>query len=165
MLLYRKITYILESLPMDTKQIKALMREFDESGLSKLKIKQNDFSIELEKATGLVAAPIHAPLAVAAPIQQAPATVATPSSAPAEISGDAILSPMVGTYYSSPSPDSPEFVKVGDTVKKGQVVAILEAMKIMNELEADFDCKILKILASNGQAVEYDMPLFIVEKI
>lgn len=148
---------------MDTKQIKALMREFDESGLSKLKLKQNDFSIELEKATGLVAAPIHAPVAVAAPAPVAQAVVAP--SASVEISGDAILSPMVGTYYSSPSPDSPEFVKVGDTVKKGQVVAILEAMKIMNELEADFDCKILKILASNGQAVEYDMPLFIVEKI
>ncbi|MDO8454482.1 MAG: acetyl-CoA carboxylase biotin carboxyl carrier protein [Sulfurimonas sp.] len=147
---------------MDTKQIKALMREFDESGLSKLRIKQEDFSIELEKATGLVAAPVHAPVAVAqAPVAQ----IAIASATPDEISGDAILSPMVGTYYSSPSPDSPEFVKVGDSVKKGQVVAILEAMKIMNELEADFDCKILKILASNGQAVEYDMPLFIVEKI
>lgn len=148
---------------MDTKQIKALIRDFDESGLSKLKIKQEAFSIELEKATGLVTAPVFAPVSMAS----TPVThiAVTPSSAPAEITGDAILSPMVGTYYSSPSPDSPEFVKVGDTVKKGQVVAILEAMKIMNELEADFDCKILKILASNGQAVEYDMPLFIIEKI
>lgn len=148
---------------MDTKQIKALIRDFDESGLSKLKIKQEAFTIELEKATGLVAAPVFAP----APITSAPLTqvAVTQSSTPVEISGDAILSPMVGTYYSSPSPDSPEFVKIGDTVKKGQVVAILEAMKIMNELEADFDCKILKILASNGQAVEYDMPLFIIEKI
>ena len=147
---------------MDTKQIKALIRDFDESGLSKLKIKQEAFTIELEKATGLVAAPVFAPV----PIASAPLThVAVTPSTPAEISGDAILSPMVGTYYSSPSPDSPEFVKVGDIVKKGHVVAILEAMKIMNELEADFDCKILKILASNGQAVEYDMPLFIIEKI
>jgi len=105
---------------------------------------------------------ISAPVTVA-PTPAIQAVVAP--SASAEISGDAILSPMVGTYYSSPSPDSPEFVKVGDTIKKGQVVAILEAMKIMNELEAEFDCKILKILASNGQAVEYDMPLFIVEKI
>lgn len=148
---------------MDTKQIKALIRDFDESGLSKLKIKQEAFTIELEKATGLVAAPVFTP----APVTSAPAAhiAVAPSLAPAEITGDAILSPMVGTYYSSPSPDSPEFVKVGDVVKKGQVVAILEAMKIMNELEADFDCKILKILASNGQAVEYDMPLFIIEKI
>ena len=146
---------------MDTKQIKALIRDFDESGLSKLKIKQEAFSIELEKATGLVPAPVFAPVSMASN----PVTHITVTPAAAEVIGDAILSPMVGTYYSSPSPDSPEFVKVGDTVKKGQVVAILEAMKIMNELEADFDCKILKILASNGQAVEYDMPLFIVEKI
>jgi acetyl-CoA carboxylase biotin carboxyl carrier protein len=150
---------------MDTKQIKALMREFDESGLSKLKIKQEDFSIELEKYTGLAIPSVSAPVAVAPALAPASAPVTVVSSAPAEISGDAILSPMVGTYYSSPSPDSPEFVKVGDIVKKGKVVAILEAMKIMNELEADFDCKILDILATNGQAVEYDMPLFIVEKI
>jgi len=148
---------------MDTKQIKALMREFDESGLSRVKITKEDFSIELEKATGLVAAPVSvAPAAVAAPAAPAAAAV---SAAPAEITGDAILSPMVGTFYPSPSPDSPPFVKVGDIVKKGQVVAILEAMKIMNELEADFDCKILEVLATNGQAVEYDMPLFIVEKV
>jgi len=79
--------------------------------------------------------------------------------------GDKILSPMVGTFYSSPSPDSPSFAKVGDIVRKGQVIAILEAMKIMNELEAEFDCKILDVLLTNGQAVEYDMPLFIVEKV
>lgn len=76
-----------------------------------------------------------------------------------------IVSPMVGTYYSAPSPDSAPFVKVGDRVKKGQVIAILEAMKIMNELEAEFDCKIVSVLVSDGQAVEYDMPLFAVEKL
>lgn len=149
---------------MDTKQIKALMRDFDESGLSRVKITKDEFSIEMEKATGLVAAPVsvaQAPAPLAAP---APAAAPTPS-APAQISGDFIVSPMVGTYYSSPSPDSPAFAKVGDTIKKGQVVAILEAMKIMNELEAEFNCKILEVLATNGQAVEYDMPLYVVEKI
>ena len=147
---------------MDTKQIKALMRDFDESGLSHLKIRKENFSIELEKATCLVAAPVAQTAPTVAPIAPAPAAPIAPA---AEITGDAILSPMVGTYYSSPSPDSPEFVKKGDIVRKGQVVAILEAMKIMNELEADFDCKILEVLATNGQAVEYDMPLFLVEKI
>ena len=150
---------------MDTKQIKSLMREFDDSGLSRIKITKEDFSIELEKATNLVAAPAAA---VAAAPAQASAPAAAPTAqapTPAEITGDAILSPMVGTFYASPSPDSPPFVKVGDVIKKGQVVAILEAMKIMNELEADFDCKILEVLATNGQAVEYDMPLFIVEKM
>ncbi len=146
---------------MDTKQIKALMRDFDESGLSRVKITKENFSIELEKATGLVAAPVAVAAPAAAPVASAPVAAA----AAVEITGDAILSPMVGTYYSSPSPDSPEFAKKGDVVRKGQVVAILEAMKIMNELEADFDCKILEVLATNGQAVEYDMPLFLVEKI
>ncbi len=151
---------------MDTKQIKSLMREFDDSGLSRIKITKENFSIELEKATNLVAAPAAAAVAAAPAQASAPAAAPTAQApAPAEITGDAILSPMVGTFYASPSPDSPPFVKVGDVIKKGQVVAILEAMKIMNELEADFDCKILEVLATNGQAVEYDMPLFIVEKM
>ncbi len=149
---------------MELKQIKALLRDFDDSGLSKMTIKQDNFSLELEKNTGVVAsvAPVMAaPVAVAAPVAT-PVTSETP--APALI-GDAVLSPMVGTYYASPSPDSPAFVKVGDTIKKGQTIAILEAMKIMNELEAEFDCKITDILVKDGQSVEYDMPLFAVEKL
>lgn len=146
---------------MDMKQIKSLLSDFDASGLSKLKITQEAFSIELEKNTDSVMAPMvvqaAAPVAVSAP-------VSVSSEAPALI-GDAILSPMVGTFYSAPSPDSASFVKVGDRVKKGQVVAVLEAMKIMNELEAEFDCKILSVLVSDSQAVEYDMPLFAVEKL
>ena len=141
------------------------MQEFDGSGLSKLKIAKDDFTIELEKVVGAVMAPVST--LQTAPIAAAP--MATVISAQAEtipaISGDLILSPMVGTYYASPSPDSPAFVKKGDIVKKGHVVAILEAMKIMNELEAEFDCKILDVLVSDGQPVEYDMPLFVVEKI
>lgn len=149
---------------MDTKQIKALMREFDESGLSRVKITKEDFSIELEKTTNLTAAPVAVPAAPSAPAP-VPTSAPAPTTHATEITGEAILSPMVGTYYSAPSPDSPAFVKAGDVVKKGQVVAILEAMKIMNELEAEFDCKILEVLAVDGQAVEYDMPLFTVEKI
>jgi acetyl-CoA carboxylase biotin carboxyl carrier protein len=150
---------------MDTRQIKALMKDFDESNLSKLKIEKDGFLVEMEKATiaTAVAAPVAAP--------QAPASAATAPAAPTETTsapshdGEYILSPMVGTFYEAPSPDSPPFVKVGDIVKKGQTLAILEAMKIMNELEADFDCKIVDILVKNGQAVEYDMPLFAVERI
>ncbi|MHC3995092.1 acetyl-CoA carboxylase biotin carboxyl carrier protein [Thiomicrolovo sp. ZZH C-3] len=152
---------------MDMRQIKALMQEFDESGLSKLKITKEGFEMELEKVIGAVAAPIAAPAPVAAPAATpaaAPAPAAAAAPAPS-VSGDEILSPMVGTYYAAPSPDSAPFVKVGDTVKKGQVIAILEAMKIMNELEAEFDCKVLDVLVSDGQAVEYDMPLFVVEKL
>ena len=72
---------------------------------------------------------------------------------------------MVGTFYASPSPESPAFVSVGDTVRKGQTLCILEAMKIMNEVEAEFDCKILEILVKDGAPVEYDMPIFVVEKL
>ncbi|AFV98556.1 MULTISPECIES: acetyl-CoA carboxylase biotin carboxyl carrier protein [unclassified Sulfuricurvum] len=148
---------------MDMKQIKALLQEFDASTLSKLKITQDAFSIELEKNIGVVAAPVMAaPIAVATTAVAAP--VAVEAAAPVH-TGDMIVSPMVGTFYGSPSPDSAPFVKVGDRVKKGQVIGILEAMKIMNELEAEFDCKIVSILVSDSQAVEYDMPLFAVEKL
>jgi acetyl-CoA carboxylase biotin carboxyl carrier protein len=149
---------------MDMKQIKSLISTFDESGLSKIKINKEGFEIEMEKATGLVAAPVHAVAAAPAPVAAPVAVTAAAPAAPA-ISGDTINSPMVGTYYAAPSPDSSPFVKVGDTVKKGQAIAVLEAMKIMNELEAEFDCKILDILVIDGQAVEYDMPLFVVEKL
>lgn len=148
---------------MDMKQIKSLLQDFDASGLSKLKITQEAFSIELEKNTGTVMVPMAAPQ-VAAPVAAAAAPASASTEAPALI-GDAILSPMVGTFYSAPSPDSAPFVKVGDRVKKGQVIAVLEAMKIMNELEAEFDCKIISVLVSDAQAVEYDMPLFAVEKL
>ncbi|MGE4472668.1 acetyl-CoA carboxylase biotin carboxyl carrier protein [uncultured Sulfuricurvum sp.] len=150
---------------MDMKQIKALLQEFDASTLSKLKITQDAFSIELEKNIGVVAAPVMA--APAAAVAAAPVAATTAESAPAAPvhAGDMILSPMVGTFYAAPSPDSAPFVKVGDRVKKGQVIAVLEAMKIMNELEAEFDCKIVSVLVSDAQAVEYDMPLFAVEKL
>lgn len=148
---------------MDMKQIKSLLQDFDASGLSKLKITEESFSIELEKNTGVVMTPMAA-VQAAAPVAVSAAPVSVSNEAPA-LTGDAILSPMVGTFYSSPSPDSAPFVKVGDRVKKGQVIAVLEAMKIMNELEAEFDCKIISVLVSDSQAVEYDMPLFAVEKL
>ena len=146
---------------MDMKQIKSLMQEFDASSLSALKINKEGFSIELEKATIATAA---APVATAAPVAAAVVVAEAPAVAE-DMSGEKILSPMVGTYYASPSPDSPVFVTEGDVIKKGQPLAILEAMKIMNELEAEFDCKILKILVEDGKPVEYDMPLFVVEKM
>lgn len=152
---------------MDMKQIKALLQEFDASTLSKLKITQDSFSIELEKNVGVVAAPVvAAPVAVAAPAPvAAPVALEAAVSVAPTVSGDVIVSPMVGTFYAAPSPDSAPFVKVGDRVKKGQVIAVLEAMKIMNELEAEFDCEILSVLVSDAQAVEYDMPLFAVKKL
>jgi len=153
---------------MDFKEIKELIRVFDKSELNKLKVKDGEFEISMQ--TGFeggtvvtTAAPVAAaPVAVAAAPEATSAPVAT---TPAASSGITIDSPMVGTYYSSPSPEAPSFINVGDTVKKGQTLCILEAMKIMNEVEAEFDCKIIEMLVKDGEPVEFDMPIFTVEKI
>ncbi|WP_321469390.1 acetyl-CoA carboxylase biotin carboxyl carrier protein [Halarcobacter sp.] len=153
---------------MDFKEIKELIRVFDKSELNKLKVKEGEFEVAMQKGfEGGTVVTTSAPVAqVAAPAVPAPvATPAAQESAPAAISGDTINSPMVGTFYASPSPEAQPFVKEGDTVKKGQTLCILEAMKIMNEVEAEFDCKIVKVLIENASPVEYDMPMFVVEKL
>ena len=156
---------------MDFKEIRELIRVFDKSELNKLKVKEGEFEISMQRGfeTGITTVTTSAPMAqsaqVSAPvISAAPVANATEAVSTAK-SGDQILSPMVGTYYSSPSPESPSFVEVGSTVKKGQTLCILEAMKIMNEVEAEFDCKIIEILVKDGSPVEYDMPIFVVEKL
>jgi len=159
---------------MDKNEIRELIRIFDKSDITKLKIKEGDFSIELQKgfegsvtyssAAPVMQAPSIAPVAAVA----APAPVAhvggeaSINAAPAGLS---IKSPMVGTFYKSPAPGAAPFAKIGDIIRKGQPVGIIEAMKIMNEIEAEFDCKILDILVDDGQPVEYDMPIFTVEKV
>lgn len=155
---------------MDFKDIKELIRVFDKSELSKLKVKEGEFEIAMQKGfeggTVVTSAPVAAPVVqAAAPVASVSAPVASAPETTASAKGDTINSPMVGTFYSSPSPESPAFVKVGDTVKKGQTLCILEAMKIMNEVEAEFDCKIVEILVTDGSPVEYDMPIFAVEKL
>ncbi len=150
---------------MNLKEIKDLIKVFNSSDLSRLKVENGEFGLTLERGGS---APVQP-----APVQPSAAvSAATPAPAAAEPAEKSvpdnavyITSPMVGTFYRAPSPDSPPFVKVGDTVRKGQPLCILEAMKIMNELEAEFDCKILEILVEDGQPVEYDMPLFLVEKV
>ncbi len=156
---------------MDFKEIKELIKMFDKSGLSKLKIKDEDFEIALQKGFKDGAAVSDAaPKAVTAPVSQAVQAPVPAETKEEEVSaqkkkGEYITSPMVGTFYRAPSPDSPPFVKVGDRVSKGQTIGIIEAMKIFNEIEAEFDCKILEILVEDGQPVEYDMPLFLVERL
>ncbi len=149
---------------MDFKEIKELIKIFDKSGLSKFKLKKEDIEITLEKE--LAAAPSQQPQ-VTQSAPQLTATVEEPAKEleAAKKKGEYITSPMVGTFYRAPSPDSPPFVKVGDVVSKGQTIGIIEAMKIFNEIEAEFDCKILEILVEDGQPVEYDMPLFLVERV
>lgn len=156
---------------MDFKDIKELIRVFDKSELNKLKVKEGEFEISMQRGfeggvTTVTTSPVvsAAPVITSAPVVSA-ASVSSVETVASSKSGDFINSPMVGTFYSSPSPESPAFVEVGSTVKKGQTLCILEAMKIMNEVEAEFDCKILEILVKDGSPVEYDMPIFVVEKL
>lgn len=149
---------------MTNREIKDLMRFFDASDITKVKIKNADFSIELQKGFEGGVVTTAAPVAVAAPV--APVAIDAPVvAASVEKAGDSIKSPMVGTFYTAPAPGAEAFVKVGTVVKKGQAVAIIEAMKIMNEIEAEFDCRILEMPVNDGQPVEFDMPLFMVEKV
>ena len=154
---------------MDFKDIKELIRVFDKSELNKLKVKEGEFEISMQRGFegGVTTVTTSAPVAQATfvPAQVVTSAPVAVEAASAPKSGDIINSPMVGTFYSSPSPESPAFVQVGSTVKKGQTLCILEAMKIMNEVEAEFDCKILEILVQDGSPVEYDMPIFVVEKL
>ena len=157
---------------MDKNEIRELIRIFDKSDITKLKIKEGDFSIELQKGfdgpVAYAAAPVMQAASVAPVAAQQPAPVANvggEASINAAPVGLSIKSPMVGTFYKSPSPGAAPFAKVGDVIRKGQPIGIIEAMKIMNEIEAEFDCKILDILVEDGQPVEYDMPIFAVEKV
>ncbi|MRJ03284.1 MAG: acetyl-CoA carboxylase biotin carboxyl carrier protein [Epsilonproteobacteria bacterium] len=150
---------------MNLKEIKELIRVFDKSGLSKLKLKKDDFEIAMQKGES---APLPSPQppqhSQPLPPQPLPQNEGEQEKRES-VKGEYITSPMVGTFYRAPSPDSPPFVKVGDKVSKGETLCIIEAMKIFNEIEAEFDCKILEILVEDGQPVEYDMPLFLVERL
>jgi len=149
---------------MKKQDIKDLMKFFDTTGASRLKIKDGEFEIEIEKGSSYTpTATLASTQSVSTPTQ--PVQTTQPAQQIPCEPGETIKSPMVGTYYQAPAPGAAAFVKVGQNVKKGQVIGIIEAMKIMNEIEAEFDCKIASILVDDGQPVEFDMPLFGVEKI
>jgi len=153
---------------MTFKEIKELIEIFDESNLTKLSIEENEFKIKLDKTSPVATTSTVAPTIQPAPAQTTTAPISeTPApSAPAnDENADYIKSPMVGTFYQAPAPDAAPYVKVGDKVKAGQTVCIVEAMKIMNEITAEYDCEILEILVEDGQAVEFDTPLFKVKKV
>ncbi|MGD9595362.1 MAG: acetyl-CoA carboxylase biotin carboxyl carrier protein [Wolinella sp.] len=153
---------------MNFDEIKELIEIFNQSDASKLQISKDEFSIKLEKPTASAPLQVPAYATPAAPLAlpQAPCAPEAPrASESSNSSGEVITSPMVGTFYRCPSPDAPAYVNVGDRVKKGQTLGIIEAMKIMNEIEAEFDCKILEIVPSDSQPVEYNSKLFIVERI
>ncbi|RAX53041.1 acetyl-CoA carboxylase, biotin carboxyl carrier protein [Helicobacter sp. 16-1353] len=162
---------------MNIQEIKKLLEMFDNSNSVKLKITNENFEISLEKsgAKNPKSPPIpqfslpSTNIASVAPISNN-IEESVPSNAEVKekeksVNTESITSPMVGTFYRAPSPDSAPYVNVGDKVKKGQTIAIIEAMKIMNEIEAEFDCKIVEIVANDAQSVEFSTVLFQVEKI
>jgi len=147
---------------MDIRKIKKLIELVEESGINELEIKEGEESVRICRGAP-VAAAVAIPAPIAAPVQVlAPVAAEAPESAPV-ISGHILRSPMVGTFYASASPDSPEFVKVGQHVNAGDTLCIIEAMKMMNQIEADKSGIIKEVLAQNEDAIEFDQPLFIIE--
>ena len=150
---------------MDLRKLKTLIDLVSESNVSELEITEAEGKVRIVKGGGAVVQQFAAPLAAAAPVAAAPA-VAAPAAAPAEApapSGHLVKSPMVGTFYCSSSPGAAAFVEVGSQVKAGDTICIIEAMKILNEIEADKAGTVTQILGENGQAVEYGQPLFVIE--
>jgi acetyl-CoA carboxylase biotin carboxyl carrier protein len=150
---------------MDLKELKRLLEAFDKSKTNILEYETNEFRIYLDKSATTISNTQTQPQIQTQVQTQEPQTQQVEAKVDCAVEGEIISSPMVGTFYQAPSPDSPPFVKVGDKVKKGQTLCIIEAMKIFNELEAEFDCEILEILVEDGQPVEFDTPLFRVKKV
>ena len=151
---------------MDLRKLKTLIDLVSESGVAELEITEGEDHVRIVNRPTVSAAPVvQAPAAVtvAAVPQAAPAPAAAPAAAPAPAQDalPTITSPMVGTFYRAPSPGAAPFIEVGDTVKKGQVIGIIEAMKLLNEVEADKDGVVQAFAAENGQPVEYGQPLVI----
>ena len=149
---------------MDIRKVKKLIELLEESNINEIEIKEGEESVRISRgATGAVAyaapAPVAAPIAAAPAPAAAPAAEAAPAAAPTASAANAVLSPMVGTFYRAPSPSSPSFVEVGQTVKAGDVICIIEAMKMMNQIEADKAGVVEAILVEDGQPVEFDQPL------
>ena len=153
---------------MDIRKVKKLIELLEESNIGEIEIKEGEESVRISRHGNQPAAPV----AYAAPAPVAPAPAPAPAAAPAEApaaeaaapaaapaADNAVLSPMVGTFYRAPSPEAPSFVEVGQTVRVGDVLCIVEAMKMMNQIEADRAGTVTAIHVENGEAVEFDQPL------
>ena len=156
---------------MDIRKIKKLIELVEESGITELEVQEEEGTVRISRAAPAVApaaiqyaaapvAPVAAPAAAPAP---APAAAAPAEAPAAEVSGYQVRSPMVGTFYRSPSPEAKAFVEVGQTVKVGDALCIVEAMKMMNRIEADKAGVVKAILVNDGEAVEFDQPLIVIE--
>lgn len=152
---------------MDIRKVKKLIELLDESGIAEIEIKEGEESVRISRYPANVSAPaMLAPMPAAAPVATAPGPTAAPPAAAAEPEedGHCITTPMVGTYYSAPSPGSPDFVQIGDRVNEGDTLCIIEAMKMMNQIEADVSGTIKSIRVQNGEPVEYGQILFVIDQ-
>ncbi|RMQ50629.1 Acetyl-CoA carboxylase, biotin carboxyl carrier protein [Pseudomonas cichorii] len=148
---------------MDIRKVKKLIELLEESGIDELEIREGEESVRISRHSKTPAQPYYAPAPVAAPVAApaaAPVTAAAEAPSAPKLNGHVVKSPMVGTFYRTPAPTSPAFVEVGQTVKKGDTICIVEAMKMMNHIQAEASGVIESILVENGQPVEFDQPLF-----
>jgi acetyl-CoA carboxylase biotin carboxyl carrier protein len=153
---------------MDIRKVKKLIEMLEESSLAEIEIREGEESIRISRAssagqTSVTVSPGPAPMAATAPAPAAPAGAPAAPERPELPAGHAVTSPMVGTFYRSPNPDAKPFVDIGSEVKVGDVLCIVEAMKMMNQIESDKAGVVKAILKENGQPVEYGEPLFIIE--
>ncbi len=159
---------------MDLNYLKKIIKMLDESNLAEIEIEEEGTKLKLSKPRPKIASPVYPmqysgqPLHENLPKPAAPAEEKKESKPQVEAIPANVVeikSPMVGTFYSAPSPDADSYVNIGSTIKEGSTICIIEAMKLMNEIESEVSGKVVKILAENGQAVEYDQPLFLIEKL
>ena len=159
---------------MDFKQIQELIKMINKSNIGEVSIEEKGFKLTIKQkeepvqqviAAPIQAQPVAAVLPAAAPVAQPAAVLDKPSKAAEAPAGNTVTikSPMIGTFYRSPSPDKPAFINVGDDIEPGKVVCIIEAMKLFNEIESEVKGRIVKVLVEDASPVEYDQPLFLVE--
>jgi len=147
---------------MDIRKIKKLIELIEDSDIAEIEIHEGEESVRVSRVSSSVTAPVAMPAPVAAPAPATPAPVEA-APAPAEETGHSVNSPMVGTFYRAASPGAKVFVDIGSKVNAGDTLCIIEAMKILNQIESDTSGTVTKILVENGQPVEYNQPLFIIE--
>ena len=159
---------------MDIRKVKKLIELLEESGVAEIEIHEGEESVRISRASSGIAVAPAAPVmhsvpapAAAAPAAPAPVSAespAAPETTEEELVGDVVKAPMVGIFYEAMAPDKPSFVELGQSVKKGDVLCIIEAMKIMNQIESEYSGVVSKIMVENGEPVEYGQPLFVIRK-
>ena len=153
---------------MNKKEIEELIKFVSKAGVSEVSLETKDLKITIKNASQAMAVYQQPVMAAPAPVASMPAAAAAPAPASAQTGGDnskyiTVKSPMIGTFYRASSPDKPDFINVGDEIKPGKVLCIIEAMKLFNEIESEIAGKIVKVLVDNATPVEYDQPLFLVD--